>query len=152
MTLRSIYESTANVYSRPFNPDQCAAFERSLSRFPVSIVSAAMDEWQSNTAQDYDGRALGAKMPAAADIAAICLRLNAKQAAVRRGEFVSCGHCREGWIIGRNTQGDIAASRCKCWDTYLATLPAPAPSPIRRARSGMRPASAMLEQEVRAQA
>src|SRR5215467_6099962 len=98
VTVAEIYKTTTAAYGRPFVPDQCNAWIRTLKDFSPTDVQAAVDRWQQNTNEDFDGRTLGSKLPQPSDLRAICQRRREQELSRRTGEFVSCGECEEGWV------------------------------------------------------
>ena len=128
MTVAQIYKSAAAAYGRPFVDDQCNAWSRSLKDFTATEVQGAVDQWQRNTTQDFDGRTLGSKMPQPADLRAICQRQRQQETLRQAGTFVSCGRCDEGWtriFEGRTVKGNLvdakagAVKMCQCRVDYL---------------------------------
>jgi hypothetical protein len=157
-SVSDLYRSATNTYGRTFNVEQCAAFERALHDFSAATVTAAFNEWGANTTPDFDGRALGSRMPMPADIRRLCEHLQSQVEAKRRGEFVACRNCHEGWADvtysshGKNYCG---VRRCECWQEWRATQPAPVPAKPRQQRrptGGFMSAGTMIPHQLGASA
>src|SRR5215831_8344161 len=128
MTITAVYTAAAAAYGRQFNANQCDAWNRVLNDFSPVEVQAAVEKWQQNTSEDFDGRTLGSKLPQPSDLRAICQRLREQELSRRTGEFVSCGECEDGWVrifeghTARNNPIDrkIGAVRmCQCREHFL---------------------------------
>ena len=123
MTIPELYKSLVVTYGRQFQEDQARAFVRALQSFTSEEVDAAIAAWQSNTAADWDGRPLGAKMPTPADLRSLCQRSEERATAKARGQFSPCGKCQEGWVTAEDPARGTVVRRCQCWGDWRAMLP-----------------------------
>jgi hypothetical protein len=127
MNIISLYREVVSAYAKPYNPEQCEAWQRVLGHLSEPDARAAVAGWQRKVEPDYDGRPLGSKMPTPADILAVHVARKRAEQAVAQRRFVGCEKCSHGWLhvtitsklTGKN---ESAVKRCVCWLQYIDAM------------------------------
>jgi hypothetical protein len=117
--MRELYERAGKQYNIQPNEQEFAAWMDVLAGNSYSDVDAALRRWSGNTAVDFSGRVLGARMPKAAELKSSIQNFDNSQS----DRFIPCDQCEFGWVrvrdgktVGGSDIGKTGAMKlCTCW-------------------------------------